>query len=383
MLSLEGRSFKMIEGTRKKKLEALQKWDTEFFVTNKEVWMSLPEVADCDWDAVIADESTFLKNPRAKVTKWMLANFRDVPARWALSGTPAPENIMEWWPQLAWLDGCAFGFKKFWDFRSKCFFIGSSGFDYYPNPGVLDYIHKYIGERCLIMSRKDAGITTHKEYKTRYLEMPPATRKLYDQAESEFAMGNDLTTVWATTRYHWLRQLCSQECCKLEELKYLLDGELKGTKLCVWFHYNESLEAVRKLLLKTGIDHEFIWGKQKRAERDDRRKRWTTSARCPVVLVQQAVAQMGMDLSASDTIIYYEETPSALATIQGEDRIVHLSKNTLLLYVYLVVKNSVDSDLHTILRAKRWTSDLDLQRACRKAAQDRARGTILRRGQSA
>ncbi|GAF93420.1 unnamed protein product, partial [marine sediment metagenome] len=52
-----------------------------------------------NWDAAVLDESTSIKNPKAKITKFFLRTFRDCPHRWILAGMPNPEGPLEFWSQ--------------------------------------------------------------------------------------------------------------------------------------------------------------------------------------------------------------------------------------------------------------------------------------------
>lgn len=61
----------------------------------------------------------------------------------------------------------------------------------------------------------------------------------------------------------------------------------------------------------------------------------------------------GIDLSCCDTCIYFEVPTSMLARAQSEDRILLPGKTTPLLYIDLVVKNTVDADIYEAIVKKR------------------------------
>jgi SWI/SNF-related matrix-associated actin-dependent regulator 1 of chromatin subfamily A len=71
---------------------------------DKSVYKKLGKI---EWDAVILDESHYLKNKKAKQTKAVYGNrckggglAREKSRIWCLSGTPAPNNPAEMWPML-------------------------------------------------------------------------------------------------------------------------------------------------------------------------------------------------------------------------------------------------------------------------------------------
>jgi SNF2 family DNA or RNA helicase len=385
-LTLEGESFTVVTGTKQQRIGAFVK-PVRWYLCNKEMFLHLPEFAKVwNWDAVIVDESTFIKNPKAKVTQFFLRNFRDCPHRWVLAGIPNPETDLELWPQLAFLDGRAFGSRNFWDFRARNFKPDISGYEWLPRPGVASTIRRTLGSRAYILRRRDAGVESEKNHIIRELELPPELRKNYDHLEKYFELPTGETTIWSMVKYNWLRRMCGgflgnvsepdtkAELVwdgKIQELRRLLVEDLRDEQVVVWFHYNEELHRVQQTLDEVGITNTKLTGNTSRESREERRRLWM-KGRYRVILVQQAVAQMGMDLSAADTAIYYSQTPSYLASQQTADRILSLSKNTSLLYLYLVVKNTVDSDLYRALKDKKWTSDMTLSRALKIAMESRS-----------
>lgn len=333
---------------------------------NKEGFLAIPEMAwTVNWDCVILDESTFIKNPKAKVTRYFLKHFRDCPHRWILTGTPNPESDLEFWPQLAFLDGGAFGHRNFWNFRSADFQPDSRGFKWMPKPGVQQKINRAVAGRAFILRRKDVALATTKIKEVRWLELPKALRSTYSKVEADFELeGNQ--TLWAMVKYSWLQRMVGGFIDdrlvyhgKVDCLLELLTGELSQEQVVVWFNYNSEIRACSDALHKAKVTHRILWGAQDLPERLKIRQTFVDgSAR--ILLVQQAVAQMGMDLSVSDTAIYYSMTPSFLAMSQTADRIVRVGKTSPLLYIYLVVKDSVDEDLYHAIVGKTLRAGMSL-----------------------
>lgn len=340
---------------------------------NREGCQALPEIAMVQWDAVVADESTFLKNASAKVTKFFLKNFRRVPHRWILTGTPCPEGEEEYFCQLAFLRGGAFGFSRFWDFRQHYMEPHPMGYGWTMKPGAADHIRRVVGKTCLVMRRKDVGMERRKIYERREIAMPPAIRKVYDEAEKKLILRvpgeAELRTKWIPVAWNWLRQLCGgwadgKELWKgkLDALIDLLKGELAQEQVVVWCSYNQEVKEIFCALRQAGVSVDCWTGSLPPCEREGRRRRFQ-GGYIRVLVVQQACAQTGCDLSAADTAIYFSTPPGQMARVQTEDRILSLKKTAPLLYVDLVVKNSVDEDVMKLLAEKKALSDLSLGRA--------------------
>jgi SNF2 family DNA or RNA helicase len=341
-------------------------------VANKESWMTIPEIGTAPWDAVIADESPFLKNPKAKVTKFFMRNFRMVPHRWIRTGTPCAEGEHEYFCQLAFCRGGAFGFRTYWDFRSH--YMEPNLFqrgEWQLKPGAADHIRRTVGGTCCVIRRKDVGMERSKVYERREIELPKEVRKVYDKAEDEMELSvgeNTKNTKWATTVWCWLRQICGgfadgKEIWqgKINELLDLVQGELRAEKVVVWCCYNQEVHSIEQRMKSAKIRVCSMTGEDPEICRRSKIRGFHKDFR--VFILQQAVAQTGMDLSVSDTAIYFSSPPGLTSRLQTEDRILSLGKNGPLLYIDLVVKNSVDEDVMEILKRKTAMSDLSLNRA--------------------
>ena len=84
-----------------------------------------------------------------------------------------------------------------------------------------------------------------------------------------------------------------------------------------------------------------------------------------MILVQVELGKVSLNLGRADTAIYFSNSPSYDARRQSEDRIVLVEKTGALLYVDMLVKNTVSEDVRELLRDKRWRSDASIRRAVR------------------
>lgn len=103
---LQGLTFSTVLGTAKERENALAR-EADCYVINREnvVWLCEYYRYRLPFDMLVVDESTSFKNPAAKRFKALKK------ARFAraviLTGTPAPQNLLDLWPQIYLLDGGA------------------------------------------------------------------------------------------------------------------------------------------------------------------------------------------------------------------------------------------------------------------------------------
>lgn len=346
--------------------------------------MVIPEIEDEEFDAVIIDESTVIKNIRAGITRFFVYRFENVPHRWALSGLPNPEDDMEFWSQIAWVNGGhAFGSGNFYEWRHRWFAQSDHGYGWIPYPGVLDEIHEEVGERAFVMTRKEAGMEVEKVYERRWLDMPKKLRRSYQTAENEFILeyGDEIhaRTFHKLVTSTWRRQMCDGVVDgkmvwkgKIKELLFLLREQLSRQSVVVWFAYNRGLREAVRALKKAKISTEFLTGMVKTRDRGRIQRRFQ-AGRFRVLCAQIKCADRGTNLSRASTAIYFSNSPSCEERAQSEDRIADVSKDETLLYIDLVVRDSVDADISYGLTGKKSRSQRGLNAAIIHGIQYRSR----------
>ena len=192
------------------------------------------------WDAVIADETTRIRNPKTNITD-IITDKASFPVaatdhntgisfksqlpnqlRAILTGTPNPETGLDYFQQFKFLFGSWFDHINYFQFRKDYFYTDPSRSNkYLPNFGLRQRIADFVKAHCYSMSHKTAGIDLPNTYVKRYVELDPATRKIYDEFEAdwsvkiceEFAKAEQtqslgkLITQFATVAQNYLHQI--------------------------------------------------------------------------------------------------------------------------------------------------------------------------------
>ena len=175
---------------------------------NYEGIRSNPDIASgIDWDAIVLDESTKIKNPKAKITKFLIKNFRNVYHRIIMSGRPAPESPLNFVEQFRFLHGKFLGFNNYWRLRIALFYLNYKGFGWEPKNKTRGKIKLEVNKLGFVLSRKDVNLGNKRIYEKRYIDMIPKQKHLYDKAEKEFSAkidGKEKFTKWVITKYIWM-----------------------------------------------------------------------------------------------------------------------------------------------------------------------------------
>ena len=353
-------SVSVLSGNRKsclKKLNPLSRWT----LINKEGYTRIPEIAKINWDCVVIDESTSIKNPKPAITKFYLENFRETKHRVIMTGYPDPNSLLDYICQLNFLDPNILK-MSYWKFRHV----------YCSNPAPhlwivktngKEFLQKKISKNCFTMRREEAGFKCEKIFKTRIIPMPAEIRKIYNELVNYLIL-NDLSgeevkkTVHGIASFSWLRRLCGgfiekklQQGVfdfvfpeKLLELRYLMQGEFKNESVLIACNFIEEVCRVGEMLSEIGITHNIIYGKIKPAHRDIIISNFV-KGKNQVTVCQPSCLRMGMNLSHCSTIIDYSITPGETYN-QFHDRTIDLDKTASSLVLSLLVEKTIDIDLY-------------------------------------
>ena len=373
--------YQILEGTRAERLDKLHH-ACEWNFAHPDIHLHLPEIADTDivnWDCVCLDESTSIKNFKSRRSRFWVNRFRDCPHRWVMTGTPNPEHLLEFWPQLAFCDGHAFGHRDYWQARqSMCVLVDH---DWVVKPSARAAVHQYVAQRAFVLRRSDVKLAPEKRYVVRRFELPTKLRKVYQKIEREFVLELDstrTTTLWAGARYTWMRQLAGGFVdrklvwdAKIRDVLHLLDTDYHSESVVIWAAYLDEIHAISAAVEAGGHTVATLTGRTAPAVRRELVVQFNAK-QIQVLVVQHQVGEMGMRLSTADVAIYYSNPTGNLARQQTEDRIVHLNKlDRTLTFIDMVARDTVDQDVVDGLRCKRLGSTLSIEKIIREQMKGR------------
>lgn len=361
-LKCEGKEITFIDGLKKKRLDILRNAKSGWFIVNYEAWRALGnELRDTDWDCVVLDESDMIKNPKAKVSKFFTQNFRFVKHRFILTGTPDPEDDLDFYQQIKFSDNTIFPERNYYQFRHN--WCRPTGFGYGLKPSLRQRFQDVLGKHCFFIKRSDVNLGGEQIVQKRFVRLDAKHQAMYETLENEFILEDKETEVFKSTTeqfatYSWMRALASG-CVdgklswggKIEELLYLLQGQLKREQVVVWACFDAELYAIEKALKKEKISCAVLNGKISHDARTTLKHDFQ-EGKFKVLIAQPEIFKYGTDLSAASTIIYYSLPASAKTYRQSKDRTINLEKTGSCLIIYLLTEDTIDEDLCSNLEDK-------------------------------
>jgi len=285
------------------------------------------ELLKIDWAAVIADESTRLKSPTAKRSKAVL-KLRD-KAHWRaiMTGTPAPNGLLDLFNQIRFLDPRLFG-DSWYAFRERYMF--QYKFEWHPRPGAIEKVKQRLAPFSVAWKKRQCVDLPPLVHEIRRVDMTTVQARAYRQMKEELILELKETTVVAPfvmTKLMKLRQIASgfvyangkaipvcEEPPKFRELINLLD-DLGDVQVIVFAHFRETLWLLAD---KLGDMTANILEDRQRAL-----NKFLTGKR-RILLANPASAGHGLNLQFCSNVIFYEldfSLENFLQSIQRIERI--------------------------------------------------------------
>ena len=142
------------------------------------------------------------------------------------------------------------------------------------------------------------------------------------------------------------REIIETKIEKLEILKELIEGYEDDKKLVIFAEFKYSIGKISELLRKMKIKYVVLDGDQK--DKTIWRK-FQADKSIKIIVCQYQTASAGIDLFASDTIIYYEPTLRSNILEQSRDRIHRTGQKNKCSYIHLITKGTIEVAIYRAL----------------------------------
>jgi len=245
--------------------DAALKRDADIYVINPEglEWLtSENRLKALNADILVVDESTKFKHTRTRRFKAIKPILKKFKRRYILTGTPAPNGLMDLFGQVYVLDqGAALG--QYITHYRMMYFEPVGPFDWVPKSGAAAQIQQRISHLALYLGDDELDLPELVENVV-WVDLPPKARKIYDELEkelfSELEDGRKLIAISNGVAANKCRQVCNGgvyyegeqkresiqlHTAKLEAVQDLVD-ELMGQPVLIVYEYLHDLERLQK-----------------------------------------------------------------------------------------------------------------------------------------
>lgn len=359
---VRGLTFSKILGSASQR-EAALKAEADIYLINRENVVWLVDYLKKDWffDMIVVDELSSFKSNQAKRFK-SLRSVRPLSGRFVgLTGTPAPNGLMDLWPEVYLLDrGERLG-KTITGFRDRYFYPGKRNgytvFTWEPKPGAEEAIHRSISDICVSMKAEDYLSLPERIVNDVKIRMDDREMKKYRELEREKLMeldGIEITALTAAAVWGKLLQLSNGAAYdnhgnvvefhdrKLDALEEIIDAAC-GHPVLVFYNFKHDYDRLMKRFRKL----------KPRALKSSEDIRAWNAGEVPVMFVQPASAGHGLNIQAGGHIIVWFGLNPSLELYQQANARLHRQgqKETVIIH-RLIVEGTVDEDVVKKLETK-------------------------------
>ena len=291
---------------------------------------------------LILDEAQFIKNVAAtkskSVKKLMAAH------RFALTGTPIENNILDLW--------------SIFDFIMPGYLDNLNNFrvKYSASPEYEDLISKKIKLFILRRTKKEVLTDLPEKYERIVsCEMTPKQLMLYEayKLQARKAMEEEESTMAVMPYLMRLRQICVDpntfvenydgESAKMEELKRILDDYiLNDHKLLIFSSFVKALEIVEEILKERSISYLVLTGETKIDDRMESVRRFNSDKTIKVFLISLKAGGTGLNLVGADTVVHLDPWWNVAAMDQASDRAHRIGQQRNVEVIKLVCEDSIE-----------------------------------------
>lgn len=329
------------------------------------------------WGCIILDEAHYIKNRASQRSKFILRIATMSDYRYILTGTPVSNGALhDIWSLYCFLDPYierGYPYSKIFGGSYKAFVDKYCILNMYHKPS--SYIHvrelqEIINEHSYRVKKSEC-LDLPDKLPDEIIKVDLAEKTLYKKLATESAiLEYEILAENPLSRLVKLRQLSSGYLTykeikkdaegkeyledkilelkseKLSILQELLEGYEDDKKIVIFAEFKYSIGKIAELLKKMKIKHVVLDGDQK--DKTIWRK-FQADKSIRVIVCQYQTASAGIDLFASDTIIYYEPTLRSNTLEQSRDRIHRTGQKNKCSYIHLLTKGTVEVDIYRAL----------------------------------
>lgn len=353
-----------ILGKEKDRIMAISR-QADIYVINRENVEWLVELLFNKWpfDMVVIDELSSFKSAKSKrfrALKKVRPYFKRIVG---LTGTPAPNSLIDLWPQVYLLDGGQRLGKTITGFKQQYFIPdkmnGHIVYSYKLRDGAEEAIHNKISDLCISMMAKDYLDIPARIDNIININLSTKAKDMYRALEKDLVVAleeNDIVASNAAVLANKLLQITNgaiyaedKSIIEVhdEKIKALLDiiESANGKPVLVFYNFKHDCSRILAQLTKSKLKAVVLDG-------SNDIKKWN-DGKIPILLTHPASAGHGLNLQYGGNIIVWFGLTWSLELYQQANARLHRQGQTETVIIHhLIAKGTVDEDVMKALANK-------------------------------
>ena len=352
----------------------------KIFVMNVEAFSSAKGKSAGLWMAekfgrrglIAIDESTTIKNHKAKRTKSLISIAAQFKYKRILTGSPVTKSPMDLFSQFRFLNPSILGYDSFYAFQGRYAVLQKRSMGAHSFQQVLGYknleeLTATIDPHIYRVLKKDCLDLPEKTYTVRHVPLTLEQVRIYKDLQKEamtlLESGDLVTAPQVITQMLRIQQLLSGHIktddgdlleIPTQRLSAMMDciEEVSG-KIIIWSRFRYDIVHIQNELAK-------VYGKDSVVSyygdtSDEERQNAITSFQhgdARFFVANPATAGYGLTLTEANTVIYYANDFNLETRIQSEDRCHRIGQRNPVTYIDLIADGTIDEKIVKALRDK-------------------------------
>lgn len=342
---------------RKQRYKALET-NSDVYVMNYESFKILKnEIAKMNFECMIVDESSAMKNMTAQITSEILSMIDVIPRRYVLSGTPNPNSNLELFPQMKFVLPDLFG-SSFYGWQATYFHQDMTDpHKWYQTQEDKERLFSRLSEGSVFLKKEECVDLPPKIFQIREYTMCKKQEEYYmDMVNNIRDNINQWSKFEFTAKLMKLREILSGfvinkdgtisefKSRKTEVLKQTIE-EIGDKPIIVWCQFQYEIETLAK-----EFDGVALTSKTK-----DRNQiiRDFKDGKIHLLFTHPKLLGKGLTFTNCTYNIYYSVSFSYEEFAQSQDRIHRIGQDNRCTYIILQAKNTIDETIYKCLRRKK------------------------------
>ena len=319
------------------------------------------------------DESTTIKNPKAKRTKNIISLSTLGKYRRILTGSPVTKSPLDLFTQCYFLDPFLLDHSSYYSFRTRYAVMRTANFNGRSVQIVVGYHNlEELTERLKAFSYrvlKDECLDLPpKTFMKRIIQLTPEQKRVYQQMKQTALAelnGKMVTTATVLVQLMRLHQItCGHfksddgttqkiKNNRIEELMEVLE-EVHG-KVVIWAQYRYDIETIVEHIEKRFGDNSVVtyYGDTTEEERRKAIKAiQSPGSKIRFLVGTTQTGGYGITLTGASTMIYYSNGYDLEKRQQSEARIDRIGQKHPMTYIDLIAEDTIDEKIVKALRKK-------------------------------
>lgn len=318
------------------------------------------------FDVLIVDESAKMKDPKTAISKMLTTFARGIPRVYPMSGAPAPNNLLEIFPQADIISPGLLG-ANFYQCRARYFapqgLINGHAFDWRPLPGSTEAILEKLKPYASFVKKCDCLDLPEKVFVVRKFALDPQTREAYDTMVRDKVLpltdGQVIMSPNALAELSRCRQIAggwlynhqgvpqSLSGHKLELLQDVL-AEIGPSPTIIWVQYREDARRIKQALEDQAV---LAIGGMNPGELTGNLDSFK-SGKARYLIAHPRTIGHGVTLTNCSCVVYYSISYSLEEFLQSQDRVHRIGQTSKCTYFTLLAEDTVDEPIYKALMRK-------------------------------